>query len=575
MSSISVFLLDNSYNTKEEVYMGKPLNYQELFFQIKQQFKNLPNYFEIFCIDKNNKEIKINCEEKYRTIEDILFIREIKQKKNIEQSLFEKNYNKLSESKKEKLDEKYSCLLCLSIIKQENPYFCYKCQKIFHEKCLKDWENKCRMQQNIFSCPTCRNNTPIENWNKKCDYEENRKEMGNLMDEINQLKENKIQQFNIIKKYSKYIEKTFKVFKNILFQINSLHFMLKMTENNNLNNIINSFPLNLDNLELNVISNTINFELEQFKIYLMTVKQSNLNMANPNIKVNAIYNNPIQNQNQNQIRKRNSNNIDNNLYVQYPNFNNNNNKVNSIFKQSLPSYNEIMHKNRNNMSNSSKNLNSNFIGESLKGLDLYKDNINLIYSVSTKGYYTIFGGNFVMNNKFNIKLIINGKQNIDLVSVYELNPGENIITLILKNKLTNLSEMFSGCKILKDIKELEFLDVRNVHNLSGMFNGCSSLVDLNPLLNWNVSNCTNFSLMFCNCTSLSDITPLQFWNVSRGNDFSYMFSKCTNLININALQNWNVANGKDFKSMFSECPKVDLRPIQKWNVHKDYLRYIK
>ena len=573
MSSISVFLLDNSYNTKEEVYMGKPRNYQELFFQIKQQFKNLPNYFEIFCIDKNNKEIKINCEEKYRTIEDILFIREIKQKKNIEQSLFEKNYNKLSESKKEKLDEKYSCLLCLNIIKQENPYFCYKCQKIFHEKCLKDWENKCRMQQNNFSCPTCRNNTPIENWNKKCDYEENRKEMGNLMDKINELKENKIQQFNIIKKYSKYIEKTFKVFKNILFQINSLHFMLKMTENNNLNNIINSFPLNLDNLELNVISNTINFELEQFKIYLMTVKQSNLNMANPNIKVNAIYNNPIQNQNQNQIRKRNSNNIDNNLYVQYPNFNNNNN--NSIFKHSLPSYNEIMHKNRNNMSNSSKNVNSNFIGESLKGLDLYKDKISIIYSVSTKGYYTIFGGNFVMNNKFNIKLIINGKQNIDLVSVYELNPGENIITLILKNKLTNLSEMFSGCKILKDIKELEFLDVRNVQNLSGMFNGCSSLVDLNPLLNWNVSNCFNFSLMFCNCTSLSDITPLQFWNVSRGNDFSYMFSKCTNLININALQNWNVTNGKDFKSMFSECPEVDLRPIQKWNVHKDYLRYIK
>ena len=431
------------------------------------------------------------------------------------------------------------------------------------------------MQQNIFSCPTCRNNTPIENWNKKCDYEENRKEMGNLMDKINELKENKIQQFNIIKKYSKYIEKTFKVFKNILFQINSLHFMLKMTENNNLNNIINSFPLNLDNLELNVISNTINFELEQFKIYLMTVKQSNLNMANPNIKVNAIYNNPIQNQNQNQIRKRNSNNIDNNLYVQYPNFNNNNNKANSIFKQSLPSYNEIMHKNRNNMSNSSKNVNSNFIGESLKGLDLYKDKISIIYSVSTKGYYTIFGGNFVMNNKFNIKLIINGKQNIDLVSVYELNPGENIITLILKNKLTNLSEMFSGCKILKDIKELEFLDVRNVQNLSGMFNGCSSLVELNPLLNWNVSSCTNFSLMFCNCTSLSDITPLQFWNVSRGNDFSYMFSKCTNLININALQNWNVTNGKDFKSMFSECPKVDLRPIQKWNVHKDYLRYIK
>ena len=48
------------------------------------------------------------------------------------------NYNKLSESKQDILDEKYNCYICNSNIKNENPYFCYICQKIFHEKCLKD-----------------------------------------------------------------------------------------------------------------------------------------------------------------------------------------------------------------------------------------------------------------------------------------------------------------------------------------------------------------------------------------------------------------------------------------------------
>ena len=576
MSYINVFLLDNSYNTKEEISIAKPRNYQEFLLKIKQQFRNLPNYFEIFCIDKNNKEIKINSEEKYRTIEDILFIREI-ENNNLLISVFSKNYNKLSDSKKEKLDDKYGCFICLSIIKHENPYLCYKCQKIFHEKCLKDWDNKCRIENNNFSCPSCRSETPINIWNKKLDYEEKRKEMADLIDKINELKEDKIQQFTLIKKYSKYIEKSFEAFKNILLQLNFIHSMLKLQYNYNLNNLINKFPLNFDNLALNDITNTINYELDQFKINLNSIK----NINNSNIKVNAIYNNNINNinnqiPNQKQMIRKKSN-IDNNLCTQYviSNKNNNNNRIlsaknnisnkgNSIFNNSLPSYAEIM-RNKNIINNN----------ESIRDLGLFKNNINITYSVPTKGYYTIFGGNFVMNNKFNIRLNINGKQNIELVSLYELNKGENNITLIINNQLTNLSEMFNGCKILKDIKDLEFLDISKVQNLSGMFSGCANLVDINPLLNWNVSNCTNFSLMFCGCTYLSNISPLQFWNVSKGNDFSYMFCKCTGLYDIKPLQNWNVSNGNDFTRIFSECPLDDLSPIQKWNVSKELLKYIK
>ena len=570
MYSINVFLLDNLYNTKEEITLKKPNNYQELLFQIKQQFKYLPKYFEVFCLDKNNKELKINNEEKYRIIEDILFIREV-EPNNLEVSLFEKNYNKLSDSKREKLDEKYDCYICFTKIKYENPYLCYKCQKNFHEKCLKDWDDKCKLQHQIFSCPCCRNETPINMWNKKFDYEENRIEMGNLIDKINELKENKIQQFNTIQKYSKYIEKTFETFRNILLQINSIHSMLKFNYNFNLNNIINSFHLNLDNLAITEISNIINYELEQFKLYLMNNKNNE-----PNIKLNSMSNNQTIIQGQNQSVKK-QNNIDNNIYspddIDIINNNNINNKrllsgnnnnfqINSSQK-SLPSFNEIM-------------SNNNFINnESIRDLNLYKNIINITYSVPVKDYYNIFGGKFVMNNKFNIRLNINGRKNLELVSSCELNPGENTITLVITNKLTNLSEMFSNCVSLKDIKELEFLDVENVQNLSGMFSGCTSLVDIKPLLNWNVSNCTNFSLMFFNCIWLSNINPLQFWNVSKGNDFSYMFCKCTNLSDIKPLQNWNVSNGGNFISMFLECPLNDLTPIQKWNVSKELLNYIK
>ena len=56
---------------------------------------------------------------------------------NIAQSVFEKNYEQLPESKKELLNEKYNCSICIEIIKYENPYYCYVCEKKFHQSCLK------------------------------------------------------------------------------------------------------------------------------------------------------------------------------------------------------------------------------------------------------------------------------------------------------------------------------------------------------------------------------------------------------------------------------------------------------
>ena len=294
MSRIDIFLLDNLNNTKEEVNMIKPKTYQELLVHLRKRIKNLPQYYEIYIIGKNNEDIKINNEEKYKKAEDILFIREIN-KNMLEESLFAINYNRLSESQQEKLDEQYNCILCSLIIKNENPYLCYQCQKIFHVKCLDTWEKKCREENKIFSCPNCRNEFPKENWKKKLDHESNRKEKANLINKmneiklndnmknninrikekkINELKNKEIKQYELIEKYEKYILKTIDIFKNILIKINSLHHFLNSEINKELNQIIIFYPLNLQNLYIDDISNIINEELDIFKNNL---KNKNIN----------------------------------------------------------------------------------------------------------------------------------------------------------------------------------------------------------------------------------------------------------------------------------------------------------
>ena len=89
-----------------------------------------------------------------------------------EKSMFDINYDKLPESHKAILNEKINCFICSRKIKNENPYFCYKCQKLYHDKCLKEWDKARQSINKCLSCPNCRNELPLNEWNKKLDYEE-------------------------------------------------------------------------------------------------------------------------------------------------------------------------------------------------------------------------------------------------------------------------------------------------------------------------------------------------------------------------------------------------------------------
>ena len=121
MSEIEVYILDKSNNIKGEVIIERPNSYIKLLETIRKDLKIQYNIL-IFILDQNNNAIEIYNEEKYKLVEDILFIREI-ENDIFGQSLYEFNYNRLSETNQQILDEKYNCILCQVVIKNEKPYY--------------------------------------------------------------------------------------------------------------------------------------------------------------------------------------------------------------------------------------------------------------------------------------------------------------------------------------------------------------------------------------------------------------------------------------------------------------------
>ena len=342
MSKIFIYLLDHLNDLKDEANMIKPNTYKELLIKIKQKFKNLSQNFDIFIKDKNNNDVIINNQEQYNTIiEDIIFIRE-RDNINISRSLFSLNYNKLSDSKRDLLDEKYNCILCSEIIKNEKPYLCYKCQKIYHIKCLKTWDLKCKFQNKVLECPNCRNVLPIEKWNKKLNYEDIRKDDAKLINKINEyklkntmnnnlnkIKEKRIKelqnknnkQFEIIKKYEKYMNKTIDIFLNILNKLKIIHTSLKLKNNKRLNDLIDKNSLQYDNIR--DISNIINEELDNINNYIIyninKSKTTLLNRINTyNNDMNKEYNNL---KNQSCIQNKYNNNFNSNITINSTNLN--------------------------------------------------------------------------------------------------------------------------------------------------------------------------------------------------------------------------------------------------------------
>ena len=174
MLKLDIYLLDSLNNTIEGITISKPRTYTELEKYISTKIRNLSKNCDKF-IYRNKQEVHIDQNYKYKDVNDILFIRDNDRNNNninnMKRSKYDIIMNIIPADKQEKLDLKFNCANCLETIKYENPYLCYKCQKIFHEKCLKEWDDAGKLRDKTFDCPAgCGNQLSIEKWNKKLDY---------------------------------------------------------------------------------------------------------------------------------------------------------------------------------------------------------------------------------------------------------------------------------------------------------------------------------------------------------------------------------------------------------------------
>ena len=411
---------------------------------------------------------------------------------NIAQSVFEKNYKEIPDSQKEILNQKYNCSICLEIIKHENPFLCYECQKIFHHGCLKHWNERQKQLKKPLSCPNCRNKLPFEKWKVLRNYDEIRTKDAQILNQLGK-------SFNS----NEYIDKSTNLFKLILNKLNIIHPKIEAQTNYKLNNLIEELKYNLINPSIDEISTAIIEELDLLEEYVTKVKKG---IQKDEIKY------------KNEINIKYMAEIDGNQEIFGYNFVNNNiNNISLIINgNKSPLVNEsILKKGENNITICIKKELTNLSEMFSFCKDLY--NIDELKYLNTENV-TDFSGIF---------------QHCEKIS--NINVLENWNT----SKSETFAYMFYGCKLITNIKPVKNWNVSKCKDFSGMFCFCN-ISEISPLENWNVSNGIYFD-EFLGYTLISDIKPLEKWVMSNAKKLSCFFGGCKNLSDITPVTNWNIS----------------------------------
>ena len=129
------------------------------------------------------------------------------------------------------------------------------------------------------------------------------------------------------------------------------------------------------------------------------------------------------------------------------------------------------------------------------------------------------------------------------------------------SKVTNMSNMFSGCMSLTKLDVSKF-DTYYVTNMSDMFNECRGLTNLD-VNNFNTGNVTNMSNMFYNCRGLTNLDVSNF-NTGNVTNMSNMFSGCMELTNLD-VRNFNTNHVIDMSFMFASCSKLTNIDLSNFN----------
>ena len=138
------------------------------------------------------------------------------------------------------------------------------------------------------------------------------------------------------------------------------------------------------------------------------------------------------------------------------------------------------------------------------------------------------------------------------------------ITFRLKlDTINNMSCMFFGCPLLKEIKFIHF-NTSNVTDMSYMFSGCSKLEQLD-VGKFITNNVTNMSHMFNECSLLEELDLSKF-KIDKVINMSHMFSWCSSLEKLKIFKiNKNNKNNTDMSWMFNGCWKKLKKRLRRDN----------
>ena len=172
-------------------------------------------------------------------------------------------------------------------------------------------------------------------------------------------------------------------------------------------------------------------------------------------------------------------------------------------------------------------------------------------------------GNFHDNlkelNKDNTELYINGdKKEYNKYFIPEIE-GIYTILLIFNISITDCSHMFDSCNRIIHIDFSNF-DTTNVTNMSNMFDGCYLLRSLTGISKWNTANVTNMSDMFTCCYSLKSLPDISKWNTKNVNNMSSMFYNCESLKSLPDISKWNIKKVTNKEGMFFDCLSLESIP---------------
>lgn len=115
---------------------------------------------------------------------------------------------------------------------------------------------------------------------------------------------------------------------------------------------------------------------------------------------------------------------------------------------------------------------------------------------------------------------------------------------------------------LREVTEIQELDLRNITSAAGMFMGCHHLLSVGMLHNTN--RLVSTEAMFAGCTKLQSVDLFDTSNVV---SMKYMFDRCVELHRFGdpdetgMFHHFNIPNVKTLQSAFADCRSMSCLPI--------------